>query len=420
MRKLTLATTILGLSLLGTACSSDEAPNGGVPDGPTNGVVTPTKPLTPDSQMKSWIDGQVASGLATFQLLDQDEENVVFAPYSFNTLLALLANGADSHNERLILDYLNTSGVETLNEYNAAIHSNFPHLDKEVTMLPFNSIWYDASKTNEVALAPSFKEAVSGKYGAELFFKPASGLVADVNNWASGKTNGLVPQLLDPAEEAGFDAAVLNAFYFSGAWSEIFDAALTTERAFHNADGTLSSVAMLTGADMTARYSATKEATSIVLPLGDGHFTVTFVVPSDTQNLEGFIATLTPEKLKSLQKGFGAKVDVTIPKFDLASSLDVEETMAKAGLGDLFKAGDWSKMGLQTARVSKMLQRTAFSIDEKGGTGAGVSAGFLELVAPGPDAPTESYTFTADKPFLFIVTEEACSLPILMGAVHHF
>lgn len=413
----------VGLMLLGTACSSEDSPKGEGGKTPQVGVGEIVKPLTPDGKMRAWIEGQTASGLEAFQLIEgvKNKENVVFAPYSFNTLLAMLANGADASNEQLLLDFLHSTDVESLNDYNATLHANFPHLDSEVTLMPVNSVWYNVAGVGAAHANIPFAKVMADKYQADLFFKGGADMADDVNDWVSGKTNGLIPQLLEPGEKCEYAVALLNAFYFSGAWSETFDASKSTNGDFRNADGTLASVTMMNGERMTARYLATEEAQSIVMPFGDGHYTITLVLPTEGMSLSDFVAGLTPDHLKSYQRGQVEGVDVTIPKFDISSKLDLYDLLFAAGIGDRLSRGDWSKIGIENTLLTKMLQRTAFSLTEKGGTGAGVSAGFLEFGAAGPEGPgaAELHSFTADRPFLFVITEVACGMPILVGTVNH-
>ena len=93
----------------------------------------------------------------------------------------------------------------------------------------------------------------------------------------SAQTNNRIPSILDniAPEEVLF---LVNAIYFKGIWQKQFDKSKTVDAPFYAADGTVSTVPMMTRGE-GVEYGANSEYSAVDLPYGNSAFTMTVVMP---------------------------------------------------------------------------------------------------------------------------------------------
>ena len=110
-------------------------------------------------------------------------------------------------------------------------------------------------------------------------------------------------------------------------------------------------------------------------------------------------------------------VNLSVPKFDIASDLDLTESLKKMGITDVFDPAisDFSPMTDDTeAYLSQARHAARVAIDEEGVT----AAAYTVMMAAGAAAPPdEEVDFTLNRPFVFAVTG-ADGLPLFVGVVH--
>ena len=110
-------------------------------------------------------------------------------------------------------------------------------------------------------------------------------------------------------------------------------------------------------------------------------------------------------------------VNLSVPKFDVASDLDLTPRLKNPGITDVLdpSTSDFSPMTDDTeACLSQVRHTTRVAIDEEDVT----AAAYTVMAAAGSAAPPEEKAdFTLDRPFVFAITE-ADGLPLFVGIVH--
>ena len=112
-------------------------------------------------------------------------------------------------------------------------------------------------------------------------------------------------------------------------------------------------------------------------------------------------------------------VHLSLPKFDIASQLDLAEGLRTLGVTDVFDPdqADFSPMLAVDAQgifVSQVKHGVRVAIDEEGVT----AAAYTVMAMTGAGAPpAEEIDFTLDRPFLFALSDRQ-GLPLFTGVVN--
>lgn len=96
-------------------------------------------------------------------------------------------------------------------------------------------------------------------------------------------------------------------------------------------------------------------------------------------------------------------VELSMPKFDVESDLDLKDGLNKLGIRTVFdpQSADFSPLTDETLNLSRIRQAARVAVDEEGCTAAAFTAAVMSSAA----APMrEQMDFTLDRPFIFAVT----------------
>lgn len=109
-------------------------------------------------------------------------------------------------------------------------------------------------------------------------------------------------------------------------------------------------------------------------------------------------------------------VNLSVPKFDVASSADLKESLHALGVADVFdmNLSDFTPLTEDSKIYLSEVEHSArVAIDEEGVTAAAYTA----EIGDGADMPPEEeMDFVIDRPYLFAITNRN-NLPLFVGIV---
>jgi serine protease inhibitor len=160
-----------------------------------------------------------------------DGGNLVFSPFSVNSVLSMLFLGTSSSSSsslqiRSVLGYNNISYVDVHNAYNAfkAIANNFDdkYYDKKVRNA--NGLFVQEG----IAISAPYDRALREFYHSSIEsmdFRNADAreTMGAINDWVSDVTDGQIPQLLDMPPDKDAKMVLVNALSMQGKWLYPFD-----------------------------------------------------------------------------------------------------------------------------------------------------------------------------------------------------
>jgi serine protease inhibitor len=342
----------------------------------------------------------------------QQKANVFISPLSASMALGMTANGANGATYEEMRTALRLSGA-TRDEVNGGYKSLIPllrGLDPKTDFRIANSIWYEqgfpfnASFLDESKLY--FDARVEG-----LDFRSSSA-VPTINSWVSEQTNNRIPKILETIRD-NERMFLINAIYFKGIWQKQFDKTKTVDAPFHAADGTTTTVPMMT-TDEEVSYAATAEYSAVDLRYGNSAFTMTVVVPN-AADVDTFAESFDQTKWNSLVASLHErKIPVYLPRFRMEWKRELTEDLKQLGMTLAFHGGaaDFTRMSPvgRDLYITQVLQKTFVEVNEEGTEAAAATlVGIGDVAAPAP--------FRADRPFLVVIRERFSGTILFIGKI---
>lgn len=188
------------------------------------------------------------------QLNDESPDqtkNIAFSPLSIGQIFSMLVSAAQNATQK---ELMTAFGFEERLPSPDAVNSAFKLLladyDKaklEQSKRPVKlSLPSMALYSTEFNIKKSFRKNLKDNYHTDarkIDFSNGEALNV-INSFVSENTNGLIPKLLEKLDPET-KLALVNAFYFKGAWTKQFDQNLVKERPFNNADKTTTNAKLM-------------------------------------------------------------------------------------------------------------------------------------------------------------------------------
>ena len=259
-----------------------------------------------------------------------------------------------------------------------------------------------------------FASSYSGEMGSR-------GYNEALRKWLNDQTGGLLRQ---QAGQLSMDPdtvmTLASTVFFKGTWSDEFKKGDTYPETFHGPGGD-ETCDFMHMERMQGQYYWAERFSAVVKHFTNGR-AMWFILPDEGVSMEELVndpklvSFLSSERYER----FGSKdmyINLSVPKFDVDSDLDLREPLRALGVTDAFELGtaDFSPLTQDTGvYVSRVQQAARVQIDEEGCT----AAAYIAIVGAGAAAPpTERIDFVLDRPFLFAITY-LDQLPLFVGIVN--
>eukprot|EP00882_Tetradesmus_deserticola_P009086 GHRQ01009586.1.p1 GENE.GHRQ01009586.1~~GHRQ01009586.1.p1 ORF type:complete len:499 (+),score=186.84 GHRQ01009586.1:120-1616(+) len=290
-------------------------------------------------------------------------------------------------------------------------------------LLIANGVW-----TNGVPLHEHYTTKMMQLFKAEVREVDSADAI---NEWAARVTKGLITTAVPPG--TAFDLVLTNAVYFKGLWEYAFNKEATSRQDFKTDGGAEVQVDMMSkrfkAAEQSApgarkvQYSETHKYQAVRLPYKGSTISAFVVLPSERLAAQGIAAAAGQLDVGELLDASSyrdvgpAGLDVQLPKFKVATQpTSFKQELQALGLTAPFadKDADFIQLSPQSLYISDVLQSACVIVDEQGTEAAAVTA-VVMLRATAAMAATPLIRF--DRPFLFMLVDDASSTPLFVGTV---
>lgn len=355
-------------------------------------------------------------------LTSKKGENCVYSPVNLYLCMAMLTEMTDGKTKKQLMDALGQTDTEKVREQSRKIWENVYEDGKIAKCLLGDSIWLNQNIPYEKDVLKSLAD----NYYTETFQgQMGPGMDKRIQNWINHMTGSKLK------EEAGgikTDAmtvfVLLSTAYFYDQWVTPFQESDTKEDTFTNADGKKVSCDFMNSQRFDSAYRTERfQAASLGFENGNS---MLLVLPEENVTVEDLLKEDMDEILH-LSADYGDKftygeVVLSLPKFEISSSLDLIPIMKNMGVTDLFQVedADFTKLlGVKSREdypvfVSKVQQASKAAVDENGCS----VASFTEVeLRSGSAMPTEKFVINCDHPFLFIISNYD-GIPVFAGVVN--
>ena len=351
------------------------------------------------------------------------DENFTVSPLSFKAALTMAALGAEGETQAQLLEALGFKNLDELRAWYATVLAGvdgfkeyFEAMEKEAaeyaSFFPgasegqkitsaywvVNSVWSNQDLPGE--FRQSFLNDIAKTCYAEAYSAKAAELADAVNAWVNEKTNGLIPSILNDASETS--AVLVNALYLKTGWDGGFYK--LGDRDFTTRSGEKVQKPFMEQTSHMAYYK--DDQTQLVSVPLQGGMSMVFVLGEDTG---------LAEKLANAEYKL---VDVTVPMFDVETSLDQKELvnyLKLMGCDRMFTDGaaEFDPLYTDSLYVEDIVQKAKVHIDEEGLEAAAVTAIIMVAESAEPGEPETPEIFLADQPFSFYILKNGESPELL-------
>ena len=350
-------------------------------------------------------------------LTDGTGENKACSPINIYMALAMLAEITDGESRAQLLALLGSSDLDALRAEAAAVWNANYCDDGAVTSILASSLWL----SDQINFKQETMDALAQYYYASSFRGEMGSAAFDraLQEWINQQTGGL---LEEQASGLTMDKetilALATTIYFRAKWDGEFSEERTSPDTFHARSGDMTCDFMHQGGTNTYYWS---DRFSAVAKRLENSGAMWFLLPDEGVTPEELLADeATLDFLLSGGESAESKyliVNLSVPKFDIASDLDLTDSLKKMGIADVFDpaVSDFSPMTDDTeAYLSQAKHAARVAIDEEGVT----AAAYTVMMMGGAGAPPEEEVdFVLDRPFVFAITG-VDGLPLFVGVVH--
>lgn len=352
---------------------------------------------------------------ALFSKLQQTENgNIIVSPFSVEQAIGMVANGAKG---ATLDELLNLNGDESLAALNLRNQNSRTVLDQHandsITGLKItNSVWHLPS----FALLPMFKDSVQLRYNAHIDttnFAMQQG-VERVNQWVSDGTDQMIPSIYDEPQ-SDLAISLINTTLFRGHWSGGMHAYLSSKGAFQNADGSGTSVDIVTlnPNNPTRLYMNNEfvaaEAAFITQDYGYNYH-VLFILPVSAHQMPELTYEAWTNLMQNLQY---VQTRIMAPKFDINYKKELLPTIQNMGG---FIHGDFSGVSEGNVFVNSIKHFSRLTLDEDGMSAA--AATVIDMPTGMPE-DVERVELELNRPFYIAILSSEMTEPIFLARINH-
>lgn len=373
--------------------------------------------ITGKAADEDFIQGSADFAVKLFQKSADGKNNVMISPLSVMLALAMTANGADGQTRSQAEALLGGGkNIDELNEYLYAYVKGLGS-DQKSKLSIANSVWIKNDENFNVK--KTFLQKNADWYNAAAYRAVFdSNTVTDINRWVEANTDGMIKKMIDSLSK---DTVMLliNAICFDAEWEKIYKDSNIKSGKFTDLDGKKQNVSMMHSTENT--YITLDNGVGFTKPYANGNYSFAALLPDENTSLADFIASLSGEKLThAFKTKKHATVYTAMPKFSFDYEKEMKDILADLGMSDAFDPdrADFSGIGEPTDGnifINKVLHKTFISADAKG-TRAGAATAVILEKATAVEA-TETYSVTLDRPFVFMIIDNATELPIFIGTL---
>ena len=354
-------------------------------------------------------------------LSDAGTENMIYSPLSLYMALGMSAEITDGNTRQQILDVLKQSDIDTLRSHSRSIwQANYAD-DGMAKCVLATSLWTN----NNIAYDQDTVDLLAKNYYSSVFTGvPGSdeynGLL---QAWLNEQTDGLLTDYVsDIKMDPEMVLTLASTVNYSGKWNYKFSKENTETGTFHSPDGDVQCSFMNEERDTT--YFWGDKFASISMSL-ESNGQMRLILPDEGVSAEDLINDdeaigYMIDSKRSAEIYPNSKfvtVNISIPKFDVSSDIDLRDGLVKLGITDLFDPAksDFSPLteSADSIALSRAEQDTRVMIDEEGCKAASLTI----MDYSGAAMPEDQVDFVLDRPFIFEIVSET-GLPLFVGIVN--
>ncbi|MDP2730088.1 MAG: serpin family protein [Dehalococcoidales bacterium] len=382
-------------------------------------------PAANEAGLTTLVKGNSEFAFDLYKVLEEDEGNLFYSPYSISLALAMTYGGARGNTGEEMADTLNFLLPQD------RLHTTFNSLDQELAsrgegsegkdeegfrLHIVNAIWgqqgYD--------FLQEYLDLLAQNYGAGLrildFIQAPEESRLTINDWVNEQTEERIKDLIPQGAINELTRLVLtNAIYFNAAWQYPFNEEATSEADFFLLDGDKVTVPMMRQTESFG-YMEGDGYQAVELPYDGRELSMVILLP-DQGEFAAFEASLSAQMVDNIiQEVDYRQVALSVPKYEYESSFGLKQALSTLGMKDAFipETADFSGMnGGRDLFIQDILHKAFVSVDEAGTEAAAATA----VIVGTTSLPPEPVEVRADRPFIYLIRDIETGTILFVGRV---
>jgi serpin B len=419
-----LPPSVLVLGTLALACGDASAPDLNPPgESVRSSKARITAPAPREDVAAAVRSANVLALELVRNLVAAGEENVILSPESISSALAMAYAGAAGGTHDAFEDAMSLTLPEP--QYHRARNELDRQLRSRGEAARSTEMAFRLELVNQLFAQDGFPfeaqylDTLAEEYGADvrlLDFRAEPGRSRErINAWVEDVTHELIRDLLpDGSIDALTRFVLVNAVSFRAAWETPFEAAETRDGSFQLLDGSSTPVPFMHRDEAPGRAGELDGVLVAALPYDGGELSMVFLRPP-LGTFQAFEASLTAERLDALLATLAPDtLNVALPRFEIRTATSLEDPLRALGLDVAFtEAADFTRMSTAAELALTTAVHQAFiRVAEKGTEAAAATA-----IGGGVTSAPLSRPVALDRPFLFLVRDDATGAVLFLGRV---
>ena len=357
-----------------------------------------------------------------YNVLSDEEGNLVMSPISISAGMAMLSTGAEGKTLQQIKTGFFFPSYDTLQRGYEDIIPALRSTDN-FTLEVANTVFVQ----KDFSVIPEFQQILNKSFHASIqmvdFMGDTQEAVKMINNWVEKMTRERIKDIVNEQIVTFLTRMVLvNAIYFKGNWNSKFDSKLTEEKDFFVSSAIPAvKVSMMKQNNEYLWTSLEALSSSMVeLPYEGDRIVMQLLLPEEKNKLGEL-----EEKLKNLnvlamfeKSSYRTNVEIHLPKFRLEQTIPLNDYLVTLGMTDMFieDVADFSGItGNKDICLSVAIQKVFVEVNEEGTEAAAATAIVTKCyTCPAPSPPKQ---FIADHPFIFYLRDKMTGMLLFQGRV---
>ena len=374
--------------------------------------------VAPAQNIKQIVDDNTKFSFSLYKELAREHpnQNILFSPLSISQAMAITYAGARNNTETQIADVLHFTANQK------EFHSNFSKLNTQlinnsdsINLNIANCIW--AQKGYK--FVPEYFKLIENSYKTPINYvnftknKCRIKAVEDINEWVSKKTDKQIVKIIEPEAISKLTRLIIvNAINFYGEWFYEFNTKNTDTKIFYSTKGEEKTKFMHQSKEFL--FYNDDMISAIQLPYKGKKQSMIIILPTKEHNINEVEKTFDNYYLTNIiadmQK---ARVNLSLPKFNIESSAELKKTFQKMGITDAFsKNADFTGMtNKNDLKIDKIIHKAKIEVSEKGTKASAATA----VVMIRKTAYVPRAIFNANHPFIYLIRDNTTGTILFMG-----
>lgn len=361
-------------------------------------------------------------GIRLYRELASTPENVFVSPTSIQLALGMAYNGARGTSKEGMAKALGYGNMtqEEVNKANAELLALLANPDPKVDLFIANAVWAKEGITFDAGFMQRCKDSFLAEPMTVNFARPEA---ADtINAWVKKQTRDKIPTIVSAEAVRQAIMVLTNAMYFKGGWTQEFPAAATKDGEFTTGAGTKVTVPMMARSGRM-EYMENDQFQMVRLPYQAGFVGMYVLLPKPGVTLKDCVEKATAEQWKTWTHALTRRQgELKLPRFKTEYGTSLKAALSALGMADAFDPAKADLNGIlpegaTTERVfiSDAIHKTYVSVDEQGTEAAAATAVIMSVTSA--PVPTEPFTMTVDRPFLFAIADNPTGVILFLGSI---